>query len=139
MITKRWILAVALVGGLGVPALAGAGQDVLLAQYETQAKAADGGFSGFSVKRGEALYMSTHSEGGADTPSCSSCHTKLPMKAGLTRAGKAIEPMAVSVSPKRFTDMEKTEKWFARNCKSVLGRQCSPQEKGDFITYLTGL
>ena len=61
------------------------------------------------------------------------------MNAGQTRAGKAIEPMAVSASSARFTDIDKTEKWFTRNCKTVLGRDCSLQEKGDFITYLSGL
>ena len=57
----------------------------------------------------------------------------------MTRAGKTIEPMAVSASPSRFTDIAKTEKWFGRNCKTVLGRACSAQEKGDFITYLSSL
>ena len=28
------------------------------------------------------------------------------------------------------------EKWFKRNCKQVLGRECTPAEKGDFITFM---
>jgi len=44
--------------------------------------------------------------------------------------------MAVSANPQRFTDMEKVEKWFGRNCNSVLGRDCTPQEKGDVATWL---
>ena len=90
-------------------------------------------------RHGKAFFLSTNTGGGADTPSCTSCHTSNPVNAGQTRAGKAIEPMAVSASPGRFTDFAKTEKWFTRNCKTVLGRECTPQEKGDFITYMTGL
>ena len=55
---------------------------------------------------------------------------------GVTRAGKPIEPMAVSKTPNRYTDHRKVAKWFRRNCKSVLGRQCSPREKGDFLTFM---
>ena len=53
--------------------------------------------------------------------------------------GKAIAPMAVSLSPDRFTDPDKVEKWFLRNCNTVLGRECTAQEKGDIITYLSGI
>ena len=49
---------------------------------------------------------------------------------------KDIEPMAASANPKRFTDQAKTEKWFGRNCNNVLGRECMPTEKGDFITFM---
>lgn len=139
MSLKFWIIIGALTGALAVPVLAAAGQDAVLAQYKTQAVTADPAFAGFSAKRGADLYMSSNSAGGPDTPSCSSCHTASPLKAGMTRAGKAIEPMAVSASPSRFADIAKTEKWFGRNCKTVLGRECSAQEKGDFITYLSGL
>ena len=77
-----------------------------------------------------------HSGGKPDTPACTTCHTDSPLNTGKTRAGKAIEPMAVSANPQRFTDMEKVEKWFGRNCNSVLGRDCTPQEKGDVATWL---
>jgi hypothetical protein len=30
------------------------------------------------------------------------------------------------------------EKWFARNCSTVLGRACTAIEKGNIITYLAG-
>ncbi len=69
--------------------------------------------------------------------SCSSCHTpdlKLPGK--HVRTGKSIEPMAPSVNPKRLTDSRKIEKWFKRNCKWTLGRECTPQEKGNLLVYL---
>ncbi|MGB8313884.1 MAG: DUF1924 domain-containing protein [Aestuariivirga sp.] len=139
MSLKFLIIIGVLTGALAVPVFAAAGQDAVLAQYKTQAAAADPAFAGFLAKRGAELYKSSNAAGGPDTPSCLSCHTASPLNAGMTRAGKAIEPMAVSASPNRFTDIAKTEKWFGRNCKTVLGRECTAQEKGDFITYLSGL
>ena len=53
-----------------------------------------------------------------------------------TKTGKVIDPMAPSVNPKRFTDAKEIEKWFKRNCTWTVGRECTPQEKGDFLSYL---
>ena len=61
-----------------------------------------------------------------------------PQGQGQTRAGKAIEPMAVSKNPARYTNKDDVEKWFTRNCNDVLGRACTAKEKGDFITYMMG-
>jgi len=58
------------------------------------------------------------------------------MRAGMTRANKAIEPLAPSTNAKRFTDRAKVEKWCMRNCYDVLRRPCTALEKGDFLTYL---
>lgn len=52
--------------------------------------------------------------------------------------GKTIEPVAVSVAPTRYTDPAKVEKWFKRNCTEVLGRECTPQKKGDWLTFVIG-
>ena len=123
---------------LSVPAAYAGPRDDILATYAAAAKAADAGFAGFSADRGKALYESQNTAS-ADAASCSTCHTASPLKAGKTRAGKDIAPMAVSVSPDRFTDAAKVEKWFGRNCNTVLGRECTAVEKGDFITYLSGL
>ncbi len=38
--------------------------------------------------------------------------------------------------PNRYTDQAKAEKWFGRNCRNVLRRECTPTEKGDFITFM---
>ena len=124
---------------LAMPALAGPGQDALLKQYKTLAIKADPAFKGFSAARGQAFFSGDHSGGNPDTPSCQSCHTNSPLLAGRTRAGKSIDPMAVSRTPDRFTDFAKTEKWFGRNCNTVLGRECSAAEKGDVIAYLSGV
>jgi hypothetical protein len=44
--------------------------------------------------------------------------------------------MALSKTPDRYTDPKKVAKWFRRNCKSVLGRECTPLEKGDFLAFM---
>jgi len=46
--------------------------------------------------------------------------------------------MAVSANPARFTDPGEVEKHFARDCKNVLERACTAEEKGDFVTFLSG-
>ena len=92
-----------------------------------------------SAERGQAFFTGTHSGGNAEAPSCTACHTDNPKAAGKTRVGKPIDPMAVSVNPKRFTDPEMVAKWFLRNCNTVLGRECTATEKGDVLTYLSSL
>ncbi len=70
--------------------------------------------------------------------SCSSCHGSDVRKSGKhIRTGKLIEPMASSVNLKRFRDVKKTKKWFKRNCKWTIGRECSVQEQVDILKYLT--
>jgi hypothetical protein len=139
MTTLKYLAAAAAIAVLTLPALAGPKQDAVLAEYQKQATAADPAFKGFSADAGKAFFMADHTGGKPDTPSCTACHTKSPTSAGQTRAGKAIDPMAVSATPDRFTDIAKTEKWFTRNCNSVLGRECSAQEKGDVIAYLSSI
>ena len=111
-------------------------QDILLS-YALQAKQDNASFIGFDIQRGQLFFKNKH-EGG--DWSCSSCHTDNPMLSGLhTVTKKVIEPMAPSVNAARFTNIIKVEKWFKRNCKDVLLRECTAQEKGDFITYLLSL
>lgn len=138
---RRTMLVLAgLVGSTALAiAAAGSAQQAVLDQYARQAKAEDVGFSGFSAARGKAFFLAQSTTGHGDTPSCSTCHTTDPRQMGRTRAGKEINPMALSVTPDRFSDIGKTEKWFTRNCDTVLGRACTAREKGDFITYMTGL
>lgn len=114
-------------------------QQALHAQYVTEAKSADPAFAGFSADRGKSFFRDRHTGGKPDMPFCTECHTTDLSKPGKTRAGKDIEPMAASVNPKRYTDKAEVEKWFKRNCNDVLGRECTPAEKGDVLTYLLGL
>ena len=50
--------------------------------------------------------------------------------------GKHIAPLAPAANPQRFTDAAKTEKWFRRNCKEVVGRECTAGEKADVLAWL---
>lgn len=119
-----------------LPALAAESPQGLLEHYASQAGLAPGGFS---VTRGEALYRGEHLGGKGEKVSCTSCHTADPRDSGKTRVGKAIEPMAPAVNRARFTNLQKVEKWFGRNCRDVLGRACTPTEKGDFISWLASI
>ena len=124
---------------LAAQAAVGQGQQAVLDNLAQLAKQAAPNFSGFSAERGRAFFLAHHNTGNANTPSCSTCHTRDPRNEGQTTVGKAIAPMAVSRTPKRFTDLAKVQKWFRRNCDTVMGRQCTPQEKGDFITFMSSM
>ena len=113
-------------------------RDDLVAEFATQAKSADPGFAGFSAARGKTFSLKDFAQGKPDTPACTTCHTASPAKEGRTRAGKPIQPMAVSRTPNRYTDRKKVAKWFRRNCRSVLGRLCTAREKGDYLTFMIG-
>lgn len=125
---------------LPVAALAAdSARDAILADYATQAKKADAAFAGFSAQRGETLFRTKWAGGDQRTPSCTACHTDNPRNAGQNaKTGRAIDPVAVSVNPKRFTNAADVEKQFGRDCKSVLGRECTALEKGDYITFMAG-
>lgn len=112
--------------------------DDQLAAYAAAARAADPAFAGFAAERGRTLHGKTFAGGKPDTPACTSCHGPDPRRAGKTPAGKAIEPVALSATPGRYADPAKVEKWFKRNCQEVLGRACSPLEKGDWLTFMRG-
>lgn len=101
-----------------------------LAQWNAQA-----GTPG-DASRGQAFFNNKH---GGEW-SCASCHGTPPTGAGKhASTGKAIDPLAPAFNPKAFTDSARVEKWFRRNCKDVLARECSPAEKADVLAYLNGL
>jgi cytochrome c peroxidase len=104
-----------------------------MARYAQEAGVA---VTALSPTRGEALFRGEHPGKNGAMQSCASCHTANPKLAGQTRVGKRIEPLAPAANPARFTDAAQVEKWFRRNCMDVLARECSAQEKGDFIAWL---
>jgi hypothetical protein len=136
---KCCVAALALPTFVSVLALAAIAQKPVLDAYAAQAKVEQPDFAGFSAERGRAFFLARNTGGSADTPSCTTCHTADPTRTGQLRTGKDIAPMAVSKTPDRFTDPAKVEKWFTRNCQSVLGRACTAAEKGDFITFMSSL
>jgi hypothetical protein len=129
---------IAVLGLLASPSHADPRRDAILSSLLAQAKKDAPGFTGFSAERGAAFYKATHQGGKPGTASCTSCHGNSPQDKGKTRAGKDIDPMAVSKNPERYTNRDDVEKWFGRNCNDVLGRACTDREKGDFITYMMG-
>ncbi|MDP3088484.1 MAG: DUF1924 domain-containing protein [Methylotenera sp.] len=108
----------------------------LLKQYAVQAKQENPAFTGFSADKGASFFKAERMHSDGKKVSCETCHTADPRNQGKTRANKVIEPMAPSVNTQRFTDVAKVEKWFGRNCKDVLERNCTLQEKGNYIQYL---
>jgi mono/diheme cytochrome c family protein len=70
-------------------------------------------------------------------PACATCHTANPAQPGQHAiTSKTIKPLAPVANAERLTDPAKVEKWFTRNCKEVVGRECSAGEKADFIAFL---
>lgn len=125
-------LVTLLVGGMVAVAHAETPQN-FLDGYAQEAKAQNPSFKGFSAKAGEAFYKNKH---GGDW-SCSSCHTDNPMAEGKhTVTNKQIQPLSPNANAARFSDPTKVNKWFKRNCNDVLKRECTPEEKGNLLTYL---
>ena len=135
MIRIFHVLVLVFVAVAGLTSLSAAAQtpDDVLTALKTEAKASTTGFQGFSAQRGERFFKQTH----GNELSCASCHTENPAASGKhAKTAKIIKPLAPASNPERFTDSAKVEKWFKRNCNDVLDRVCTPQEKGDVLTYL---
>ncbi|MFO1282553.1 MAG: DUF1924 domain-containing protein [Burkholderiales bacterium] len=108
----------------------------LLRDYEARARAQSQAYAGVSAERGALLFRSPQGR----EWSCASCHGESPLTAGRhAKTGKTIAPLAPSANPQRFTDPAQVEKWFKRNCADVLGRECTPAEKGDVLAWLASL
>lgn len=127
---RAWLLG-ALLGGAGVAAMAG---DTTPAQ-QLSFWSAQAGAPGQS-ERGREFFTSRH---GAEW-ACASCHSTPPTGPGKhASTGKALEPLAPAFNPQTFTDTARVDKWFRRNCKDVVGRECSAVEKADVLAYLLSL
>ncbi len=119
-----------------LPSLASAdtAQD-LLGGYSRAAASAQPGFVP-SAARGEAFFMQRRSVQ-ADMPNCAACHTADPRTEGRhVITGKLMKPLSPLANEARFTRAAKVEKWFGRNCREVVGRDCSAAEKADLIRFL---
>jgi len=85
------------------------------------------------AERGRSFFTSRH---GGEW-SCASCHGQAPTVGGKhASTGEAIEALAPAFNPRAFTDGAKVDKWFRRNCKDVLQRECSATEKADVLAFL---
>ena len=128
-------LLAAVLAGLAFQAGVVSANDVvarLLKQYESQ------GASRFAAATAESLWTREFRDAkSGEVRRCSTCHHDDLKRTGRhATTGKVIEPLAPSVNPKRLTDPEHIEKWFSRNCKWTFGRECTPQEKGDFLVMI---
>lgn len=86
--------------------------------------------------RGQAFFNRTHGR----EWSCASCHGKTPTTDGQhASTGKRIAPLAPAANPRAFTDTARVEKWFRRNCRDVLDRECTAAEKADVLAWLMQL
>ena len=86
--------------------------------------------------RGQAFFTQRH---GGEW-SCASCHGQAPIASSRhASTAKIIAPLAPAFHAERFTDSAKVDKWFKRNCKDVLSRECTAIEKADVLAYLIGL
>jgi hypothetical protein len=126
------VAAMAAMVAMAGPAF-GASPAEIQAGYEAQARQSTAAFNGFSAARGEQFYRSTH----GNEWSCASCHGATPTGPGRhAKTGKTISPLAPSADAQRFSDKARVEKWFRRNCNDVMGRECTPLEKGDVMAFL---
>lgn len=117
------LAAVALGGRAETPAQ-------LLAGYRAQASSAP------SAARGQQFFTTPHER----EWSCSTCHGVRPVDPGQhATTGRRIAPLAPAFNAERFTDPARTEKWFRRNCNDVVGRECTPAEKADVMSWLLSL
>ena len=116
---------------LAPAAMATPASDALMAQYKSA------GAGNFDAERGKSNWTKEVKSDEGEMESCTTCHgTDLNKQGKHHKTKKVIEPMSATVNPERFTDEKKIEKWFKRNCKDVWARECTPQEKGDFLKFL---
>lgn len=102
----------------------------LLSGYTAQAGAPA------SPAKGQQFFTTRHGR----EWSCASCHGDVPTGTGKhASTGKTIRPLAPAFNAERFTDTAKVEKWFRRNCNDVAGRECTPAEKADVLSWLLSL
>lgn len=126
-------VASSVLAGLALASVAhAAALDERLAEYQRQ------GARQFSAKAGELLWNKEFTDARTgQRRSCATCHhANLAQPGKHAETGKPIEPMKPAVNPQRLTDAKKIEKWFLRNCKWTYGRECTAQEKGDFLAFI---
>ena len=128
---RRMALAATLALAAIVPATGHAATPAgLLAQFSAEAGAPA------SAERGAQFFSQNHGR----EWSCSSCHGTPPTGEGRhASTGRAIRPLAPAFDAERFTDEAKVAKWFRRNCRDVVGRECTAGEKADLLAWLVSI
>lgn len=106
--------------------------DELLAEYRAA------GVTEFSATDGKTLWLQEFQDAkSGKMRQCATCHTdNLRNQGKHARTGKTIEPLAPSVNPKSLISTKEIRKWLKRNCKWTIGRECTPQEQGNVLTFI---
>lgn len=105
-------------------------------KYAAIAQHIDPQSPGLSAEEGQAFFTRELTIKGKQV-ACASCHTSNPADNGKhIVTGKPIRPLSPVTNDKRFSSMEKVEKNFTKHCNDIIGRDCTAQEKGNFIAYL---
>ena len=105
-------------------------------KYAVIAKNIDPNYKGLSADSGKAFFTRELTIRGKQV-ACASCHTTNPANPGkhiVTK--KPIKPLAPSANPERFSDVAKVEKNFEKHCLEIIGRDCTAEEKGNYIAYM---
>lgn len=131
-----------LIGLFGVVFSASALADVtnaekLVYKYTNIAHSVNENFKAPSITDGKIFFNRKITAPNGKEVACASCHTNNPANIGKNLVtGRDIAPLAPRVNTKRFTDLEKVEEKFTEHCNDILGADCSPAEKANFIAYL---
>lgn len=121
------LLSGLVVASTGAYAVTNSTIDQLLQRYQTETQ------QPFSADRGEKMWSTPYQK----DRSCNQCHTDNLRQMGQhATTKKPIQPMSPTVNPDRLQDSAKVEKWFGRNCRWTMGRECTAQEKGDFLLFI---
>ena len=135
---KKFNIALAILLGLSAfSAQASVANAEKLAKiYTAVAQAANPGFVP-SVADGKSFFNQKVKAANGKETACASCHTANPADTGKhIVTGKAIHPLSPVINTKRFSDFDKVEGQFTKHCNDILGADCSPSDKANYITYL---
>jgi Domain of unknown function (DUF1924) len=131
-IVLRAVLGAAAVVLIGLGPAQAATPAEILAGYAEQAKSTP------SPERGQQFF--TRKFKGNLFESCTDCHTATPTGRGKDLSSeKLMSALAPAANSRRFTDLARVENLFNLNCKDVVGRACSAQEKADVLSWLISL
>lgn len=129
-IRSRAAVSLAVVSMLALAPAQAASPEDLLAGYAARSMRAP------EAARGKMFFTAPQGKDWA----CATCHGAAPVTDGRHAVtGRPIRPLAPSADAARFTDRDKVEKWFRRNCTDVAGRECTDAEKADVLAWLISL
>jgi cytochrome c553 len=109
----------------------------LVYKYTNIAHSVNPSYQAPSITDGKIFFNRKFKTPSGKEAACASCHTNNPANVGKNIVtNKEIPPLAPRVNTKRFTDLEKVEEEFTKHCNDILGADCAPAEKANFIAYL---